>query len=241
MTISSAGKPYNAVFDRLNWISVAERAVGAVSDSSGALCDAAGVVSLIPDVEARTSASSPAAPAEAWQRHGHDVAAALTTDPRRGLRHAEARARLELYGANRLEAAERVPEWRKLLRQFADPLIYLLLAAVVVSLVAWVLEGGEAAPYDAIVIAAIVLANAALGYTQEARAEQAVTALQRLTAATAGVLRDGREERIPAAEVVLGDVLVLVEGDAVAADGRLLEANSLTVAEASLTGRASPC
>ena len=114
-----------------------------------------------------------------------------------------------------------MPAWRKFLGQFADPLIYLLLAAVVVSLVAWVLEGGEAAPYDAIVIAAIVLANAVLGYVQEARAEQAVAALQRLAAATAGVLRDGREERIPAAEVVPGDVLLLAEGDAVAADGRL--------------------
>ena len=109
-----------------------------------------------------------------------------------------------------------------------------------VSLVAWVLEGGEAAPYDAIVIAAIVLANAVLGYVQEARAEQAVAALQRMAAATAGVLRDGREERIPADEVVPGDVLLLAEGDAVAADGRLLEANSLTVAEASLTGESEP-
>ncbi len=126
--------------------------------------------------------------------------------------------------------------WRKLLGQFADPLIYLLLAAVVVSLVAWVLEGGQQAPFDAIVIAAIVVANAALGYVQEARAEQAVAALQRMAAATAGVVRDGREERIPAAEVVPGDVLTLAEGDAVAADGRLLEVASLTVAEASLTG-----
>ena len=198
------------------------------------------VVSPISDIEARTSATSPRVP-EAWQRHGHEVAVALGTDPSRGLRRAEARARLKRYGANRLEASERVPEWRKLLRQFADPLIYLLIGAVVVSLIAWLLEGGEAAPYDAIVIAAIVLGNAVLGYVQEARAEQAVAALQRLAAATAGVLRDGREERIPAAEVVPGDVLVLVEGDAVAADGRLLEANALTVSEASLTGKASPC
>ena len=129
-----------------------------------------------------------------------------------------------------------MPEWRKFLGQFADPLIYLLLAAVVVSLVAWVLEGGEAAPFDAIVIAAIVVANAVLGYVQEARAEQAVAALQRMAAATAGVVRDGREQRIPATEVVPGDILVLAEGDAVAADGRLVEAASLTVAEASLTG-----
>ena len=197
-------------------------------------------MSPISDIEARLSATSPGL-AEAWQRHGYEVAVALGTDPGSGLRGAEARARLERFGPNQLEAAERVPEWRKLLRQFADPLIYLLLAAVVVSLLAWVLEGGEAAPYDAIVIAAIVLANAALGYVQEARAEHAVAALQRLAAATASVVRDGREERIPAAKVVPGDVLLLEEGDAVAADGRLLEANSLTVTEASLTGRASPC
>ena len=87
---------------------------------------------------------------------------------------------------------------------------------VVVSLVAWALEGGKAAPYDAIVISAIVIANAVLGYVQEARAEQAVAALQRMSAATAGVVRDGREERVPAAEVVPGDILMLAEGDAVA-------------------------
>ncbi len=133
-----------------------------------------------------------------------------------------------------------MPGWRKFLGQFADPLIYLLLAAVVVSLVAWVLEGGEAVPYDAVVIAAIVLANAVLGFVQEARAEQAVAALQRMAAATAGVMRDGRELRVPAAGVVLGDVLLLAQGDAVAADGRLLDAASLTVAEASLTGESEP-
>ena len=173
---------------------------------------------------------------EAWRAEASVVAAALDTDARRGLSAAEATARLARFGPNRLEAAERVPAWRKFLGQFADPLIYLLLAAVVVSLVAWALEGGESAPYDAIVIAAIVVANAVLGYVQEARAEQAVAALQRMSAATAGVVRDGREERIPAAEVVPGDLLALAEGDAVAADARLVEAASLTVAEASLTG-----
>ena len=173
---------------------------------------------------------------EAWRAEASLVAAALGTDARRGLSAAEAEARLARLGPNRLEAAERVPAWRKFLGQFADPLIYLLLAAVVVSLVAWALEGGESAPYDAIVIAAIIVANALLGYVQEARAEQAVAALQRISAATAGVVRDGREERIPAAAVVPGDLLALAEGDAVAADARLVEAASLTVAEASLTG-----
>ena len=173
---------------------------------------------------------------EAWRAEASVVAAALGTDARRGLSAAEATARLARFGPNRLEAAERVPAWRKFLGQFADPLIYLLLAAVVVSLVAWALEGGKSAPYDAIVISAIVVANAVLGYVQEARAEQAVAALQRMSAATAGVVRDGREERIPAAGVVPGDLLALAEGDAVAADARLVEAASLTVAEASLTG-----
>ncbi len=173
---------------------------------------------------------------DAWRREASAVVASLGTDARLGLTAVEASSRLARLGPNRLEAAERVPEWRKFLDQFANPLIYLLLVAVLVSLVAWAFEGSEAAPYDAIVIGAIVVANAVLGYVQEARAEQAVAALQRMAAATAGVVRDGRMERIPAAEVVPGDILTLAEGDAVAADGRLVDAASLTVAEASLTG-----
>jgi P-type Ca2+ transporter type 2C len=173
---------------------------------------------------------------EAWRREAEEIAAALGTSESTGLTAAEAAARQVRFGPNRLEAAQRVPGWRKFLGQFADPLIYLLLAAVVVSLIAWMLEGGEAAPFDAIVIAAIVAANAVLGYVQEARAEQAVAALQRMAATTAGVVRDGREARVPTADIVPGDVLLLTEGDAVAADGRLVEAASLTVAEAALTG-----
>jgi potassium/sodium efflux P-type ATPase len=164
------------------------------------------------------------------------VAAEFGTDIARGLSSAEAEARLERYGPNRLQAAQAVPWWRKLLAQFADPLIYLLFAAVAVSLVAWVLEGGEGVPFEAVVILVIVVLNAVLGYVQEARAEQAVAALQRMAAATAGVVRDGREARVAATDVVPGDVLLLAEGDAVSADARLVEATSLTVAEASLTG-----
>jgi potassium/sodium efflux P-type ATPase len=178
---------------------------------------------------------APAAP-EPWRREATAVAAELGTDVSVGLTAAEAAGRLEVHGPNELEAAEVVPAWRKLLAQFADPLIYLLLAAVVVSLVAWVAEGAEGFPYEAVVIAVIVALNAVLGYVQEARAEQAVAALRRMAAATAGVVRDGREERIAVAEIVPGDVLLLAEGDAVSADARLLEAAALTVAEASLTG-----
>ncbi|HEY6067645.1 MAG TPA: cation-translocating P-type ATPase [Gaiellaceae bacterium] len=192
-------------------------------------------MSTTPDIES-TGRATGAGPVEAWRREASEVAAALGTDLRNGLSSAEAGLRLARFGPNRLEAARQIPKWRKFLGQFADPLIYLLLAAAAVALVAWLIARDEAAPYDAIVITAIVLANGVLGYMQEARAEQAVAALQRIAAATAGVVRDGRTERIAAADVVPGDVLVLAEGDAVAADGRLFEAASLTVAEASLTG-----
>jgi Ca2+-transporting ATPase len=177
---------------------------------------------------------------DAWRLEAAEVATAVGADTRRGLSTREAQARLARFGPNRLEEAQQAPKWRKFLEQFADPLIYLLLAAAAVALIAWLLESGEEGPYDAIVIAAIVLANGILGYVQEARAEQAVAALQRMSAATASVVRNGREERVPSVDVVPGDVLLLAEGDAVAADGRLVEAASLTVAEASLTGESEP-
>ncbi|HXV33666.1 MAG TPA: cation-translocating P-type ATPase [Gaiellaceae bacterium] len=186
--------------------------------------------------EAGTKPAAGAAPSEPWRRDAAEVADDLAADSERGLTGADAAARLERFGPNLLEAAEAVPAWRKLLAQFANPLVYLLLGAVAVSLAAWALEGAEGIPYEAVVILAIVVLNAVLGYVQEARAEQAVAALQRMAAATAGVVRDGRELRIPAAEVVPGDLLLLAEGDAVSADARLVEAASLLVAEASLTG-----
>jgi magnesium-transporting ATPase (P-type) len=168
------------------------------------------------------------------------VAAALRTDVRAGLTAAEAARRLQRYGRNELEAEAPVPAWRRFLAQFADPLIYLLLVAVVVAIAAWAFDGADGIPYDAVVIVAILLLNAVLGYLQEARAEEAVSALQRMAAPTAGVRRDGREQRIPTGEVVPGDVLVLAEGDAVSADGRLVEAASLMVDESALTGESEP-
>jgi magnesium-transporting ATPase (P-type) len=176
------------------------------------------------------------APVEPWLRDVADVAAELGTDARVGLSSGEAVSRLERFGPNLLEAAAPVPAWRRFLAQFADPLIYLLVGAVAVSLVAWAVEGAEGVPYEAVVISVILVLNGVLGYVQEARAEHAVAALQRLAAPAAAVVRDGREQRIAASEVVPGDVLVLAEGDAVSADARLVEAASLTVAEASLTG-----
>ena len=173
---------------------------------------------------------------EVWLREVDDVADELNIDLRIGLTSVEVAARLSSGGPNTLDAAVQVPAWRKFLAQFVNPLVYLLFVAVVVSLVAWILDGSEGLPLEVIVIVGIMVLNAVLGFVQEARAEHAVAALQRMTAATATVLRDGREQRVSSDGVVVGDVLVLAEGDAVCADARLSEAASLQVAEASLTG-----
>ncbi len=168
------------------------------------------------------------------------VAAALGVDVENGLSAPEAARRLAQDGLNALRSAPRTPTWRRVLAQFQSPLIYLLLAAVVVALVAWWVEGPDAQgrgwPVDAIVIAAIVLLNGVIGHVQEAKAQNAVAALSKMTAATATVLRDGKPQRVPSAELVRGDVLVLAEGDAVGADARLLQATTLRVQEAALTG-----
>jgi Ca2+-transporting ATPase len=164
------------------------------------------------------------------------VAAALGVDVETGLGAQEAASRLAQNGPNELRAAPRVPAWRRVLAQFQDPLIYLLLAAVAVALVAWWVEGRVGWPVDATVIAAVVLLNGVIGHVQEAKAQNAVAALARMTAATAAVLRDGKPQRVPSAELVRGDVLVLAEGDAVGADARLLQATNLRVQEAALTG-----
>ncbi len=164
------------------------------------------------------------------------VARRLGVDPVTGLSEVEAARRLAVDGPNELQAKRPVPFWRKVLAQFQDPLIYLLLVAVVISLFAWLLDGGTGVPVDASVITAIVLLNAFLGYTQEAKAEDAVEALGTMTAASSTVLRGGQLRTVPSTELVRGDVLVLAEGDAVGADARLLDAATLRIQEASLTG-----
>lgn len=165
-----------------------------------------------------------------------EVARRLEVDLDRGLGTDEAARRLARDGPNELRAAPPVPRWRRLLAQFQDPLIYLLLGAIVISLVAWLIEGRHGGPVDAVVIGAIVVLNGLLGYAQEAKARSAVAALARMTAVTSAVLRDGHLQRIPNAQLVRGDLLVLGEGDAVGADARLVQAATLRVQEASLTG-----
>ncbi len=165
-----------------------------------------------------------------------EVARTLGADTVNGLTSEDASRRLLADGPNELRSAPRWPAWRRVLAHFHDPLIYLLVAAIAIALVAWVIEGRVGWPVDAVVIATVVLLNGVLGFVQQAKAEDAVAALARMTTATSAVLRDGQVRRLPSAELVRGDLLVLGEGDAVGADARLVQSASLRVQEASLTG-----
>ena len=177
------------------------------------------------------------------------VAASLGVDPNTGLSQAEAERRLAQYGPNELASAPPVPKWKKFPAQFKDP------SSTCCSLppasrsshgsskkanAAPGAEGGEILPFDAIVIVLILIVNAVLGYIQESKAEEAVEALSQMTAPQTNVLRDGKIARINTVDVVPGDMVVLGEGDSIPADGRLLAAASLRVAEASLTGESVP-
>ncbi len=169
-----------------------------------------------------------------------DLIDLLETRRARGLSPSEAKTRLHLHGPNELPAPRPVPEWVKFLRQFADPLIILLLFATVISLTAWLIEGAHGVPYETLTIVAIVIFNSVLGYLQERHAEEAVEALKAMAAPTARVLRDGEPCQIPAREVVPGDILLIEEGDTLPADARVIESIVLRVAEAALTGESSP-
>ena len=178
--------------------------------------------------------------APAYQQRFEEVLAAFGSDARRGLGEAEARARLQRYGRNELASDPPVPAWRKLLAQFKDVLVVLLLVATAISTGLWLYERGSALPYEAIAIAAVVLLNAGMGYVQEARAESAVAALRQMAAADAQVIRDGERRSVPAALLVPGDVILIEEGDTVPADARLIQSIALQAAEAALTGESLP-
>ena len=165
-----------------------------------------------------------------------EVVASLDTDLVGGLSSPEAARRLGMQGPNNLSSTVPSKAWRRVLSQFQDPLIYLLLVAIAISIFAWHMDGGAGWPIDAIVIAAVVLLNAALGYVQQEKALSAVESLAKVTQVTASLIRDGRLQRVPLASLVRGDLLILNEGDIVGADARLIAASALRVYEASLTG-----
>ncbi len=190
-----------------------------------------------------TQTTPPVAPADqapAYRRPVEEVIAALGSDAERGLTTQEAQARLARYGRNELDAETATPWWRRFLAQFTDVLVILLLIATAISFGLWLYERDSALPYEAIVIFAIVLLNGILGYVQEARAERAVAALRAMSAAEATVVRDGRRQSVPAAELVPGDIMLIEEGDTIPADARVIHAIALQTAEAALTGESLP-
>jgi Ca2+-transporting ATPase len=178
--------------------------------------------------------------ADAHARSAEAVCRALAVDPARGLAEDEAKARGIAVGANVLTSTPPIPAWRKLLAQFQSPLVVLLLVAGAISFAVWAIEREHEFPYESLTILAIVVANALLGFFQEARAEEAVASLRKMTAAQATVLRDGGRTVVPAADLVPGDVVILEEGVTIPADARLIESVSLQTAEAALTGESMP-
>ena len=155
-----------------------------------------------------------------------------------GLSAAEAAARLEKNGRNKLAEGKKDSLLKRFFQQMTDPMIIILLAAAAISGVLAVVEGESFA--DVIIILAVVIINAVLGVYQENKAEKAIEALQEMSAATSRVLRDGKITVVRSEELVVGDVVLLEAGDAVPADGRLLESASLKIEEAALTGESVP-
>ncbi len=156
----------------------------------------------------------------------------LGTDEK-GLSPSEAKARLGTYGPNELKKEKGASPIKLFLKQFTDILMIILLIATGLSLAI-----GEA--IDALIIFVIVIASASLGFFEEYRSEKAVEALKRMAAPTATVLRAGKELRVPASELVPGDVILIYTGDKIPADARLIEAIQLKLNEAALTGESAP-
>jgi P-type Ca2+ transporter type 2C len=151
----------------------------------------------------------------------------------KGLSSAEAAVRLERDGANVLPQRPPVRLWQRLASQLRDPLIVVLLVAAALTI-------GTGDWTDMAVILLVIVVNTSVGVSQEVRADHAITALSQLTTQAARVVRDGVQRRLPAAEVVVGDLLVLTEGDIVPSDATLVEAAALMVDESSLTGESVP-
>jgi Ca2+-transporting ATPase len=177
-------------------------------------------------------AGVPAVP-DPWTVDAAAVAGRLDSDPDRGLETAEAARRLEQHGPNELTTRPRRPAWRQLVDQFTNAMILVLLAAAAITAAIGDLK-------DTAVIAAIVALNGIVGFVQEHQAERAMDALKRMTSPSTRVVRSGESIAVAATELVPGDIVRLDAGDVVTADLRLLEARSLQINEAALTGESQP-
>ncbi len=158
----------------------------------------------------------------------------LDVEPERGLASEEAAARLQRYGPNRFAETKTEPRWHAFLRQYRDPMQIVLLGAGVISIYP------VKQPGTGIMILLLTLLNAVLGLSQEGKAAAAVAALAKMMIVKAKVRRDGALSLLPAEQLVPGDVVEIEAGDVVPADGRVLGAATLEVAEAALTGESLP-
>ena len=158
-----------------------------------------------------------------------------------GLSAQEAASRLEKNGKNKLAEAKKDSMLKRFVNQMKDPMIIILLVAAVISAATEMIEhGGWTTPTDSIIILTVVIINAVLGVLQESKAEKAVEALQKMSAATTKTLRDGRVETVKSEDLVVGDVVLLDAGDAIPADCRIFECASMKIEEAALTGESVP-
>ena len=156
-----------------------------------------------------------------------------------GLSTEEAARRREKYGPNKLKEAEKPTLIQRFITQLKDPMLIILMAAAAVSALTGMLAG-ESEWAEVIIILAVVLLNAILGVIQESKAEAAIEALQTMTAATCKVMREGKMVILHSDELVPGDIVLLEAGDAVPADGRIIENASMKIEEAALTGESVP-
>ena len=167
-----------------------------------------------------------------------DTVLAKTESSAQGLSTEEAQKRLLQNGHNKLKEGKKDSLLVRFLKQLADPMIIILLVAALISGVLAAYEGESFT--DVIIILAVVLFNAILGVYQESKAEKAIEALQEMAAATSKVMRDGKLVHVKSEDLVVGDIVILEAGDAVPADGRLIENASLKIEEAALTGESVP-
>ena len=155
-----------------------------------------------------------------------------------GLTEGEAAKRLQENGPNRLKEGKKVSLLERFIKELADPMTLILVAAAIISGITAAYAGESFA--DVIIIMAVVVINAVLGVFQESKAEKAIEALQEITAATSKVLRGGSQITVKSEDLVVGDIVILEAGDAVPADGRLIECYSMKIEEAALTGESVP-
>ncbi|MBO5359687.1 MAG: calcium-translocating P-type ATPase, PMCA-type [Clostridia bacterium] len=158
-----------------------------------------------------------------------------------GLSSQEAASRLEKNGKNKLAEAKKDSMLKRFINQLKDPMIIILLVAAVIAAATEMFEAkGFVVPTDSIIILVVVLINAVLGVVQESKAEKAVEALQKMSAATTKTLRNGKVETVKSEDLVVGDVVLLDAGDAIPADCRIFECASMKIEEAALTGESVP-